>query len=618
MLATRTIRIALSVTITALVCLWTAPLLADENDPDGEPGWWNDPNEASVTTQAGWNFNDDEDPDHDQRPDWQDDDPSVVGNGAERVDGAFGVPRNCNGDSATITFYIWNFYVEANVKEVWIQFDVLLDNAQIKREKVNASWPPEETDGKVSTDTDEWDSDTLEDGWQRLTRVWVISPQPVVETFELELKTVNGLSGTALIDNVWIGTHCELQNQSNHAEGYYFHVPFAPPDQPVTIFDYSQPWYEGTQWTYGGSHPIEWMPELTDHETVIGLPASPMPQFTEMFITMDDEFDPERTRPISYQYDRYVGGGEVFTEEVVPPGTMVENRVEEVEELDEGWQRVRVSLDATPRPELETIHFMMFSTDGRSGPVAIDNLILSAGHARMPLFRIEPARVELVPGMTPGLPAEPENVGWSDDFDSYELGTGLHGQGGWKGWDNDPTLDAYVTDTQAHSAPHSADVAASTDVVREFSGCTSGAWSFSTWQYIPSDFSSEGSGQFAGSYLILLNTYEDGGPHEESDWSAQLNFDSNDGMLKVYYGDGLNTVDVPYIPEQWVEIVIVIDLDIDLCTIYYHGEYITEYSWTGGVTGVGGGALSIAAVDLYANGATSVYYDDFSLVRLEP
>ncbi len=29
-------------------------------------------------------------------------------------------------------------------------------------------------------------------------------------------------------------------------------------------------------------------------------------------------------------------------------------------------------------------------------------------------------------------------VPWSDDFDSYANDSALHGQGGWKGWDNDP------------------------------------------------------------------------------------------------------------------------------------------------------------------------------------
>ena len=95
-----------------------------------------------------------------------------------------------------------------------------------------------------------------------------------------------------------------------------------------------------------------------------------------------------------------------------------------------------------------------------------------------------------------------------------------------------------------------------------------------------------------------------------------MNFDSNDGMLMAYYGDGLNTVNVPYDTDRWVKIQATIDLDDDWTQIYYDDALVTEYSWTGGVLGGGGGASGIAAVDLYANGSTPVYYDDMKLKPL--
>jgi len=207
---------------------------------------------------------------------------------------------------------------------------------------------------------------------------------------------------------------------------------------------------------------------------------------------------------------------------------------------------------------------------------------------------------------------------WEEPFDVYEAGSSLHGQGRWKGWDNDPAFDAIVSDVQARSAPHSVEIAGSSDLVQELDGFTAGKWQFTAWQYIPGDFSSNSGEPFAGTYFILLNTYVDGGPHEESDWSVQMDFDSNDGMLKVYYGDGLNTVDVPYIPDEWVELRVVIDLDQDLTKVYYNDAFVVEYSWTGGVMGGGGGALSIAAVDLFANQSTSVFWDDLSLEPYVP
>jgi hypothetical protein len=203
---------------------------------------------------------------------------------------------------------------------------------------------------------------------------------------------------------------------------------------------------------------------------------------------------------------------------------------------------------------------------------------------------------------------------WSDNFDSYPLGSGLHGQGGWEGWGNDPTLDALVTDAQAFSPPHSADIVGGADLVHEFSKANKGAWAFAAWQYIPAHYVS-GSGEFEGSTLILLNDYAGGGPHEPSDRSVQLDFDSNDGMLKVYYGNGLNTVDVPYVPDQWVPIEIVVDLDTDWTQVYYNGGYVTEYSWTGGIYGGAGAPADIAALQLFANGSTSIYYDDLAVTR---
>jgi hypothetical protein len=270
----------------------------------------------------------------------------------------------------------------------------------------------------------------------------------------------------------------------------------------------------------------------------------------------------------------------------LPPETVVSNYQQEIDELAYGWRRCRITFDASPPPDWEIFHWWMMTSEV-SDAVAIDNTVVGTGAPR---------------------PGE-----WFDGFDFYDVGDGLHGQFGWKGWGNDPALDGFVTDVAGHSWYQSLDVAGGTDLVREFEGFTEGKWAFTAWQYIPSDFQSGSSEPFAGSYFVMMNTYADGGPFEESDWSVQYNFDSNDGMLKIYYGDGLNTVDVPYETDSWVEIQVQIDLDEDWTRVYYDDELVTEYSWTGGVLGGGGGAAEIAAVDLYANGSTSIYYDDLYL-----
>lgn len=213
-------------------------------------------------------------------------------------------------------------------------------------------------------------------------------------------------------------------------------------------------------------------------------------------------------------------------------------------------------------------------------------------------------------------PCLPPNTPWLDDLDSWPQGLSLHGLEDWKGWDYEPAFTAYVTEAQALSEPYSLDVLGDTDLVHELRGASADRWCFTAWQYIPGDFSSNGSGQFAGSYIVMLNSYVDGGPHNEHDWSVQMQFDSNDGMLKVYYGNGLNTVNRPFVPERWTRVQVAIDLEDDWTRVYYDDQLLAEYQWTGGVLGGGGGARDVAALDLFANGASSVYYDDLRLLPI--
>ena len=202
---------------------------------------------------------------------------------------------------------------------------------------------------------------------------------------------------------------------------------------------------------------------------------------------------------------------------------------------------------------------------------------------------------------------------WADSFDTYAAGSDVDGQGGWAGWDNLPGLGATVTAGPAQTPPNSLDVQLATDIVQTFNFATAGTWEFDAWMYIPSGFTSGGTGQFDGTYIVMMSTYTPGGTHNPQDWAVQIQFDSNDGMLKAFYGNGTNTVAVPYVTDQWVPVRILIDLNADRVDIYYNGAFVVGYQWSIGVTGAGGGALNIAAVDLFANGSSSVYYDDLSL-----
>jgi subtilisin family serine protease len=187
---------------------------------------------------------------------------------------------------------------------------------------------------------------------------------------------------------------------------------------------------------------------------------------------------------------------------------------------------------------------------------------------------------------------------WSEDFDSYATGQNLHGVNGWKGWDNNPAFTAFTSDTQARSTSNSVEIEGNNDPVREFDGIAAGQWTFTTWQYIPSSMTGE-------SYFIMLNTYNDNGTKS---WSVQVNFN---GTTNLVTNTGASGQTLPLVTDQWVEIRVEIDLNSDTQSFYYDDQLLYTGSWTTEVNP--GGVLSIGAVNLYANNASAVYYDDMSL-----
>ncbi len=195
--------------------------------------------------------------------------------------------------------------------------------------------------------------------------------------------------------------------------------------------------------------------------------------------------------------------------------------------------------------------------------------------------------------------------GWSDNFDSYTTGQFLDGgpdDGGWKGWDDNPSNGAYVDDEQYISSPNSVEVLNLVDLVHEFEGYNTGIWTFSAWTYIPTGFSGE-------SYFILLDEYVDGGGQDLNHWAIQLRLDSALGKVESEHNGGNTNL----IYDQWVEIRVEIDLMADWMELYYNDVILEDKEWTAGVNNDYTGNLNIAAVDLFANGASIVYYDDISL-----
>ena len=160
---------------------------------------------------------------------------------------------------------------------------------------------------------------------------------------------------------------------------------------------------------------------------------------------------------------------------------------------------------------------------------------------------------------------------FSDDFESYAVGSDVHGQGGWKGWDNTPAAGALISDTVAFSGTNSVAIAGGSDLVHEFDA-TGGQWTFSAMQYVTGNATGE-------TYFILLNQYNDGGPNN---WSIQTCADLNTGKIYAWdRNDGLEYGEMDVVRDQWVELKYDIDLDANTVDQYYNGTLMHTSAWYG-------------------------------------
>jgi len=204
--------------------------------------------------------------------------------------------------------------------------------------------------------------------------------------------------------------------------------------------------------------------------------------------------------------------------------------------------------------------------------------------------------------------AAPEGVDFTENFDSYTAGDNVHGQGGWKGWANDPNAGALVDDTHSVSPSNAIAIEGPSDLIHEFSGYTSGAWVVTAKMFIPSDFAGE-------TYFIFENVYSDVDQSIIS-WSTQVVFRSASGTVENFDGSA-DPGSMPYVTDEWADLRLEIDLDADLQTFYYNGVVLYSGSWTQQFPGqTVPGSLNIGSIDLFASGSTTVYYDDIALVPL--
>jgi hypothetical protein len=202
-------------------------------------------------------------------------------------------------------------------------------------------------------------------------------------------------------------------------------------------------------------------------------------------------------------------------------------------------------------------------------------------------------------------------TGWADDFDSYAAKSQVVLQGGWEEWG--PGAGAIVASTPSRGPGNSIDIKAASDLVHRYKGYTKGTWEYSAWQYIPKAFTGK-------TYFIILSSFG-----TTNKWAVQVAFNKTTGNVEPDAGKSNSKATTPIIYDKWVHIQVMIHLDADWVQFYYNGKLlddatVTDHSvfgggwkWTGGPFGGSKGPKAIGAVDLFANKATSVFYDDMGL-----
>lgn len=192
----------------------------------------------------------------------------------------------------------------------------------------------------------------------------------------------------------------------------------------------------------------------------------------------------------------------------------------------------------------------------------------------------------------------PVQADWEENFDSYQLGSQMIGQGGWEGWYLDPNAGAIVSNDFARSAPHSVKCELASDLVHPNLGATSGQWELEAWHYVTAVPPS-------ATYFIANNEYN--GQNQTAQWSIEVQFTSGGKVLDDFRAE---SNDINIIPGQWVKLHFDIDLDANTMDSYYNDTLLST-----GVYAIRGGAVALENIDLYSAGPVE-YFDDIELKEL--
>ena len=152
-----------------------------------------------------------------------------------------------------------------------------------------------------------------------------------------------------------------------------------------------------------------------------------------------------------------------------------------------------------------------------------------------------------------------------DDFETYLVGSNLHGQGGWTGWGGNAGAGALVATNFAFSPTRSVNITGASDLVHTFTGATNGQWVFSVMQYIP--FTSTGT-----TCVILMNKSQPPYWTNDFNWSVQI---QNNMVTDQVISDLGGGAPRPVIKDQWVEVRCEINLASNSVSEFYNGQLLS-------------------------------------------
>ena len=182
---------------------------------------------------------------------------------------------------------------------------------------------------------------------------------------------------------------------------------------------------------------------------------------------------------------------------------------------------------------------------------------------------------------------------YDQNFDSLAVGTNLQSVDGWEGWYGDETVAGLVTSAQAYSGNNSLESMKPVDACPNWDRITSGTWTLTTMQYVPSTVTT------GSNFYGVLSGYI----QEPLAWITEVVSDFAAGDVRITGGD---TVRVPLVRDAWVEIRSEFDFDSGVSNFYYNGELL-------GTRGADK-TVGLEGFDLWANNDDAIYYDDFLLV----